>query len=697
MIDRLLDPRSIAVVGASRDPAKRGYQAVQRLVEDGYGGPIYPVSPSADEILGLHVYQSIDDVPGPVDLALIVRPAEHVPEAIEACGRNGVAGAVILAVGFGETGQDGRRLERRVVEAAEANGIRLIGPNTSGVFNRPASINLVGVPDIPSGRIGVISQSGNVILELIADAQTCTAGFSTYVGVGNEADIRYHELLASLRGDPNTDVVIVYAEGFKDGRAFLQEVRRTVKTKPVVIHKAGRTEIGTRSASSHTGAMAGDFRLAEAAIRQAGGVSVMRSDELIPVAQSLSTLPPIGGRRIVVLADGGGHATMAADTLTQRGLSLPTLGEETQRRLASLLPEAASLTNPVDVAGGADRDPGVFSELVSALIDDPEVDGILIVGLFGGYSIRFSPDYAIAEDEAARAIGVMVADRAKPVIVQTIYAGTTTPALETLKKSGVPVHRSIDIASRCIEALVERYDHLRHFDQRSDLLVGSGLSTGEVEVLAEPDARHLLEEAGVSLPTWTFARDRSEVSAAASGMTGQLALKIVADGVSHKTDVGGVELNVSPVDAADLFEAMSATVTNAVPGTVVRGVVVAPMEPAGIELIVGATRDVTFGPMIAVGLGGVLVEELDRVVFRAAPLTALEAHLALDELGGRLVDGFRGGRSHRDQMVDLLLSVSNLLTSDPKIQQVDLNPTILGPNGVVPVDARVVVSVDRAD
>ncbi len=694
MIDRLLNPGSIAVVGASRDPAKRGYQAVQRLIEDGYSGSIYPVSPSADEILGLRVYQSIDEVPGSVDLALIVRPAEHVAEAIEACGRNGVAGAVILAVGFGETGHAGRLLERRVVEAAKAHGIRLIGPNTSGVFNRPASINLVGVPDIPDGSIGVISQSGNVILELIADAQTCAAGFSTYVGVGNEADIGYHELLASLRGDPNTDVVVVYAEGFKDGRAFLQEVRRTVRKKPIVIHKAGRTEIGTRSASSHTGAMAGDFRLAEASVRQAGCISVMRSDELIPVAQSLSSLPPIGGRRIVVLADGGGHATMAADTLTQQGLSLPALGEETQQRLASLLPEAASLANPVDVAGGADRDPGVFSELVSALIEDPDVDGILVVGLFGGYSIRFSPDYTAAEDEAARAIAEMVADRAKPVIVQTIYASAATPALETLRKSGVPVHRSIDIACRCLEALVERHEYLRHFEQRSDLLVGDALATGELEVLAEPAARRLLEEAGVSLSTWGFARDRDEVSATAANMAGPLALKIVADGVNHKSDVGGVELNVPPSDAAGVFEEMKSSVAARAPHAVIRGVVVAPMERPGLELFVGATRDMTFGPMVAVGLGGVLVEELDRVVFRAAPLTTLEAHLALDELGSGFVDGFRGGRSHRDEMVDLLMSVSNLLTSNPRIEQVDLNPTILGRDGVVPVDARIVVSVD---
>jgi acetyltransferase len=328
----------------------------------------------------------MSDIEEPVDVALVATPARSLPAVLEDCAKNGVKGAVVLAAGFGETGLEGRKLEDEMVAVARKHNIRLIGPNTSGMLNMNDNLNLVGLRDAPKGDIALLTQSGNMALTLITEAKVKSRkGFSYYVGVGNEADLKFHEYLEFFRQDPATKAILMYVEGMREGREFLQQAHTTTLEKPIILLKSGRSSTGKRSAGSHTGALAGISEVAKGAFQRAGIVVIENSDELFPVAETLSSLPPIKNNSVAILADGGGHATIAADLLTDLGVNIPELNEKTQNRLREILPAAASVPNPIDVAGGTDADPSVFADCAEIILKDPNVGGLLIVGLFGAF------------------------------------------------------------------------------------------------------------------------------------------------------------------------------------------------------------------------------------------------------------------------------------------------------------------------
>jgi len=357
------------------------------------------------------------DIQGTVDLALITTPARTIPDILKRCGKKNVAGAVIIAGGFRELGDKGKELEQAVVNAAQENGIRFIGPNTSGMINLKTNMNLVGIQNAPLGNIALLCQSGNMALTLITEATIRKhEGFTYYVGVGNESDIKFHEYLEFFRNDPDTKVILMYVEGMSEGRKFLQEAYKTSIKKPIVLLKSGRSATGKRSAGSHTGSLAGVSEVAKAAYGRAGIVVIENSDELFPVAETLSSQPPIKNNTIAILADGGGHATIAADLLSDYGINMPQLSDKTQDKLRAILPEAASLVNPVDVAGGTDADPSLFADCVKIIIQDPNIGGILVVGFFGGYGIRFEQSLAIGEVAAAHRFGAMVKKEGDSII-----------------------------------------------------------------------------------------------------------------------------------------------------------------------------------------------------------------------------------------------------------------------------------------
>jgi acetate---CoA ligase (ADP-forming) len=697
-VTALLRPRSVAVIGASTDPLKRGYQAIKRLQLDGYEHPIYPVNPTAERILGLPVYPDIEAVDGEVDLALVVTPAPLVPDLLHACGRKGVGAAVVIAVGFGETGEAGLALEEEVAAAAAAHGMALVGPNTNGVFHLPERLNLVGVADVPAGPLALLCQSGNVGLSLFADANAMGAiGFSSYVGIGNEAGLRYHELLPHLGADPHTAAVAMYAEGFRDGRAFLVEAAKLARRKPIAMYKAGRSEAARRSALSHTGAIAGRPEVADALLRQAGIEVVERSDELLAVADALLHQPPLGNGRIAVLADGGGHATIAADALGRHGMELAELDPHTEARLASVLPPAASTRNPVDVAGGTDRDPTLFETCVAALLADDDVAGVLCVGLLGGYGFRFSD--ALAADEEAAASGMAAQARAagKALVVQSAYAHHRPPAHDRLREAGVGVHRSVETAVRCLSALRRRGTLLASANARSSFELGDRppgpAADGDVEALTEPVGRELVARHGVEVGPWELVTDAAEAGRAVERLGGRVAMKVVSPDVVHKSDVGGVLLDVEGAAAArDAFGVLVARVSGAVPDATIDGVLVVPMAPPGSELLLGATTDPTFGPVLTVGAGGTAVEVLGDAAFRALPVTRAECHEMLDELRiAPLLAGHRGSEAiDRPALVELMLGVSALVAAEPDVVELDLNPVIAHAGGAAVVDVRVV-------
>lgn len=706
----LLYPESIAVIGASKDHTKRGFRSIEKLLADGYPGAIYPINPKEREILGLKCYAAVGQVDGPIDLALVCTPAKTLPAVIRDCGAKGIKGAVVLAGGFAEAGNEGRRLQDDMVAVARRVGVRIIGPNTSGVFNTHKSCNVVGFADLRKGGIGLLSQSGNMALSLVTEAQANGhIGLSTYVGIGNEADIRIDEYLDYFGQDPNTDVVIAYIEGLKDGPRFLEALRRLTRVKPVVIYKAGRTSAGVSSAKSHTGAMAGDNAVSIGVMRQAGAVLARRSDEILAIAESLSLMPRLNSRRVAVLADGGGHATIAADALTEHGLLLASLAEETRRNLASLLPTAAAITNPIDVAGGTDSNPALFADCARILLDDQSVDGLLISGLYGGYGIRFSHSLVEMELETTRRIASLPQEYGKPILVHSLYgalhADRRPAPLVRLREAGIPVHDSLEKAVRCMEALAEFAESATRQPKAAanrvvrqpaiERIVARCRDEGRLVIL-EDEGRIALEASGVPMARAYLAKDEDE----AAGMFARLgslpvAMKVVSHAILHKTEAGGVKLDIaSAEEARRAFSQIRANAYRA-GNPDIRGVLMTPMAAkGGVEVIIGVVRDATYGHVMMFGIGGVLVELLRDVVFRAVPLTEADAWTILDGIKAKAVlDGVRGAPPvDRDALVRLLLRVSELVAAFPEIAELDLNPVVAYPSGLNVLDVRILLA-----
>jgi len=382
---------------------------------------------------------------------------------------------VIIAGGFRELGEKGRILEQEMVDAARANQVRLIGPNTSGMINLKSHMNLVGIQDVPAGSIALLCQSGNMALTLITEATIRKhGGFTYYVGVGNESDIKFHEYLSFFRNDPDTKAILMYVEGMSQGREFLQEAYQTSIEKPIILLKSGRSDKGRKSAGSHTGSLAGMGQVAKSAYERAGIIVIENSDELFPVAETLSSQPPVKNNAIAVLADGGGHATIAADLLSDYGIELADLSEKTKENLKKLLPEAASVINPVDVAGGTDADPGIFADCAKILLKDPAVGGLLIVGLFGGYGIRFEKSLAIGEEQAAHRLGAMGKKRGKPIFVHSLYSAYDSHALDLLRHYDIPVHDSLDIACKSMACLCTYGNYLKTYHAKTNFVLSRG-------------------------------------------------------------------------------------------------------------------------------------------------------------------------------------------------------------------------------
>ena len=417
-LQRILDAESVVIVGASRDVTKRGYQTVNRLLTDKYEGKIYLVNPRGGSVCGRSCFKRILDIEDSIDLAFITTPAKTIPSIIEDCGKKGVAGAVVIAAGYGEIGPEGKSCERILIEKAKESKIRIVGPNTNGIINFKKNMNLVGVQDVPKGDFALLTQSGNMALALMNEArEQGVSGFSYYVGVGNQIDVGLDEYLAFFADDVDTKAVVMYLEGFKDGRKFIQEAYKTTAKKPVIVLKGGRSDTGQKSAGSHTGALAGQSEVNRSACKSAGVTILDNPDELFPVAETLSNLPPIPNNKIAVLADGGGHATIASDLLTDYRMDLIELSETTRAKLKNVLPYTASLVNPVDVAGGTDSAPEVLAQCARIILDDEQVGGLLIVGMFGGYGIRFAEQLKFNEEAAAHQFAEIASAAQKPIII----------------------------------------------------------------------------------------------------------------------------------------------------------------------------------------------------------------------------------------------------------------------------------------
>ena len=712
--DGIFRAGSVAVVGASRDVTKRGYQAIKTLLDERYEGIIYPVNPKEKSILGLKCYKSVLDIPDNFDLALITTPAATLKNILEQCGQKGATGAVVIAGGFGELGQDGKRHEEELVETARKTGVRIIGPNTSGMISVNNGLNLVGLKNVPKGNIALLTQSGNIALTLITEASLKSrAGFSYYVGVGNESDIKFHEYLEYFTADPDTKVILMYVEGLREGRKFLQQASKTTLEKPIVLFKSGKSLKGSKSAGSHTGALAGISEVARTAFKRAGIITVDNSDEMLPIAESLAGQPLIAEKGIAILADGGGHATIAADYLTDLGVTISELDEKTRQKLAAVLPSTASLANPIDVAGGTDQNPAVFADCAKILLDDRNVHGLLIVGLFGGYGIRFAEKLAFMEEDAAHRMGKLVQKSRKPIIVHSLYNYAKPHSLDLLRYYNIPVTDSLEIACRCVEALSRYGAYRREHHKKSSFvfewganakpecrdIIDKAIAEGR-HALLEHEAKEILKLHGASVSMDRLARDEDEAVKIAKDLGYNVAMKIVSPDILHKSDAGGVMLKLK--NARDVRRAFKTIIKNAReynPNADIKGCIVSGMSGEGVEVIIGTKIDDQFGPIVMFGIGGILVEVVKDVSFRVLPVSRYWANSMIEEIkSSAILNGVRGRPACDKKAIKrLIMKVSEIIEAYPDIHEMDLNPVIVHENGLTVVDARIIISRENIE
>ncbi len=707
-LDRIFKAESVAIVGASRDETKPGYQAIRAILDEKYEGRIYPVNPKEKTVLGLKCYNSVLDIPENIDIALITTPAHTLKNILGELGEKGAAGAVVIAGGFGELGEEGKKFEEEIVNIAMKNGIRIIGPNSSGMISIDKGVNLVGLKNVSQGNIALLTQSGNIALNLITEANLKSqTGFNYYVGVGNEADIKFHEYLEYFSEDPDTKVILMYVEGLRDGRKFLEQANRTTRVKPIVLYKSGRSATGSKSVGSHTGALAGISEVSQSAFRRAGIIEVNHPGEMFPVAESLALLPMLKEDSIAILADGGGHASIAADYLTELGLKLPELEKETMDKLGAILPPNATLSNPIDVAGGTNQNPAIFADCAEILLDDRNIHGLLIVGLFGGYGIRFAKKLVFMEEDAAHRMGKLMESTHKPILFHSLYDYAKPHSLDLLRYYNIPVYDSLEIACKCVEALSIYGSYRREYHKESNIqldwgakavregqeIIDNALAEGR-NALLEHEAKELFRLQGAPISKEYLATNEDEAVKSAEKLGYNVAMKIVSPDILHKTDAGGVMLGLNNENA--VREAYNKIINSACgyqPEADIRGCLVSPMSDKGIEIVIGTKTDDQFGPIVLFGLGGIMVAVMKDVSFQVIPLSEYWAASMIEEIKSSVIfDGFRGRPpSDKKSIVKLIQKVSEIVQAYPLIHEIDLNPVIVHKEDLTIVDARIIL------
>ena len=697
MLDFFFRPQSVAIVGASRNPEKLGHAVLSNIINSGFPGRVYPVNPKAQALMGLPCYPSVLEIPDPVELAIIVIPYPYVPAVVEQCGQKGVKGIVVISAGFREASLEGVEREREVMEIARRYGMRLIGPNCLGIIDTTTPFNgtfAAGMP--PRGPMAFMSQSGALGTAVLDIAMAGRIGFSKFVSLGNKADVSEADLLEAWADDPDTRVILLYVEGLPDGQQFIEVARRVTRRKPVVAVKSGSTQAGARAVSSHTGSLAGSEAAYQAAFRQAGVLRAASMEALFDYALAFAHQPLLPGDRIAIVTNAGGPGILATDALERAGLRLAALTSETIAHLESLLPGAASTHNPVDVLGDALADR--YEGALRAVLSDPGVDGLLVI---------LTPQAMTEIEKTAQVVGELAsAQQEKPVLGCFMGEHRIEAGVRILQQYGVPNYPFPERAAEAFRAMAtyrrERMRPLPTLETFDDVdrgrvadLFARVRAEGRVTV-GDAEARAVAQAYGLRVPQSALARNPDEAVEVADRIGYPVALKIASPDILHKTEIGGVKLNLqTPADVRDAFELLTYRAMRYVPDARLWGCQVQEMFLGGREVLVGMSRDPQFGPLVAFGLGGIYVETLKDVVFRLAPFTRQEALEMIREIRAyALLAGVRGEpRADHDAIVEVLLRVSQLVTDFPEIVEMDINPLIVFEEGrgAVAVDMRLVL------
>src|SRR5512139_1234159 len=680
-----LQPGSVAVVGASRNPEKVGYGVYANLVQAGFPGPVYGVNPSGGELLGHPLFPTIESIPGPVDLGVFVVPPKAILSGIPALARKGMKAAIAISAGFKEVGGEGAALERGLIEAAKAAGIRVLGPNCLGLINNHAALNASfsrGTP--PKGAISFFSQSGALCTAVLDWAIGENVGFSKFISLGNKADVSESDVMECLADDPETRVILGYVESIEDGRRFLRVARDVTRRKPVVLVKAGSTAAGARAASSHTGSLAGSDRAYAAAFRQGGILRAGTVEELFDLALGFAMQPVPSGDRLLIVTNAGGPGILAADMAERLGIPLAEIRGELRAKLQQKLPPTAGLSNPVDIIGDARADR--YRAALAVLRDEPSVEIVLVL---------LTPQAMTEAEETARATVSVLAGSGKTVFASFLGEATVGGARRILSAGGVPNYPVPERAVQAVHGMI-RHARLRPEEPGgegeppaarppgAERSIRSALDAGR-RTLGEEEARGILEAYGFSFPGHAFADTSAAAAEAFRALgSGKVVMKIVSPDVPHKTDVGGVRLSLSPgEEVARAFVEITSSVRRRAPSAWIAGVSVQEMVEGGREVILGMSRDPQFGPLLMFGMGGIYVEVLKDVSFRVAPLSRRDAEEMVRETRSYpLLASFRGSDpADEEAVVDAILRVSRLAADFPEIQELDVNPLLVLPKG----------------
>ncbi|HFC08414.1 MAG TPA: CoA-binding protein [Chloroflexi bacterium] len=688
-------PRGVVVVGASTDPTKLGYGVARNLLEGGFPGAVHLVNPKGGQLLGHPLYPSVENVPDPVDLAVILIPAPAVPPVLEACGRRGIRAAIVASGGFRETGQQGAELEAACVEIAQRHDMRLMGPNCIGLVDThlPLDTTFLPPPGPPVGNVAFITHSGALAAAVIDWARGQGFGFSRLVSLGNQADVNETDILPVVAADDHTRAIAMYLESVGAGRRFVETARTVARQKPIVALKVGRTEAGQQAAASHTGALAGQERAFEAAFRRAGVLRAGTVQQMFQWAEALAQQPLPRGDRVLILTNAGGPGVTAADAIAAEGLRLARLTAQTRQLLQEILPPAASLHNPVDMLASAS--PEQYAQALRLGLDDPGVDMVMVI---------LPPPPMFSAGAVARAMIPLIQTADKPVVVVPMGDPLVAEAVAHLRAARVPEYRFPEDAASALGALYRRARWLETADQPPLQPVDEAAAATARRLLAEDTTpagrwlppntiRALLTAYGIPTPQEAVARNAAEAAEAAEKMGFPVALKVVSPDIAHKSDAGGVVLGLETAAAvAEAYEAMMARLQAAFPQARLEGALVQQMAPEGQEVIVGAVRDPLFGPLVMFGSGGVEVEGLGDVAFALAPLTAADrGHLLESTWAGRKLAGFRNlPPADRPAVEDTLARLAQLAADFPTLAEIEINPLRVLPEGrgVLALDVR---------
>ncbi len=691
-LNEILNPKSVAIVGVSRTPTSFSHTYLSIMRRSGYGGRIYPINPSADSILGLRCYPNILDVPYEIDLAIVVTARQIAAASVEQCVEKGVKGIMLLTGGFSELDAEGKGTEDRFVRRANEKGIRVIGPNTLGFFSAPASFDGLLSGYVRKGSIGLVGQSGNLTRSLTFPGIKRGIGFRYIIGLGNQADVQFHEVIRYLRQDDSVNVIALHIEGLKHGRRFMDEVAEATKVKPVVILKSGRTELGARVISSHTASLAGQDEVYDAVFRQCGAIRVENAIEFSSLVLAFSRVKMPEGRRVGILSEGGGDCALTADECVLKGLHLPTFGAKRQEQLRKIIPDIGQVTNPVDLAMWQK-----IPEVAEIMLSGDEIDGLIIVGGFAGWDFLNSDVAMEVKESVKKLIGLMMRIE-KPVLIYTYYSYGESESFDILLQHGVPLFMDHHDAVNAMAALV-RYSELRlrranqRFDKAYEPLLD--VERGRPNQLLEHEANQMLETAGLPFPAYRVAATQQEAIDAAEAIGYPIVLKVLSKDVLHKSDIGGVRLALdTKTEVESAFGEVIAEVRRSKQGVRIMGVLVCKMEQQeGVEVIIGGLNNPTFGPTVIFGLGGVFVEVLRDVAFRVCPIDQYDADEMIREIRGfPILSGIRGRKPvNLESLSDALLIVSNFLLENPCVSQLDLNPVKVHEGGLSVLDARIIL------